>query len=179
MRNHSVFHPFTTHQHIRQTQRAGTDSLFDISGQQNLKEKNNNQRLTKDTQPTGQEKKRNMSQTSQLFSWIGWAFVPTMATRLLQAIYYSRQYGPNSPKLPCKGSARFQRDFNWILTIIVGLYLSSLVYESVRTMEKNHYDTLGLKFGTFTQKQLKTNFRKASLQYHPDKAGEAGAGMYW
>lgn len=101
-----------------------------------------------------------------------------MATRLLQAVYYSRRYGPNSPKLPRKGSARYQRDFSWILTIIVGLYLSSLVYESVRNIEENHYDTLGLKFGTFTQKQLKTNFRKASLQYHPDKAGDAGAGMY-
>ncbi|KAF9340908.1 hypothetical protein BGZ91_011913 [Linnemannia elongata] len=119
-----------------------------------------------------------MSQTSQLFSWIGWAFVPTMAARLFQAVYYSRRYGPNSPKLPRKGSARYRRDFNWILTIIVGLYLSSLVYESVRTMEENHYDTLGLKFGTFTQKQLKTNFRKASLQYHPDKAGQAGADMF-
>ncbi|KAG0065123.1 hypothetical protein BGZ89_008586 [Linnemannia elongata] len=101
-----------------------------------------------------------------------------MAARLFQAVYYSRRYGPNSPKLPRKGSARYRRDFNWILTIIVGLYLSSLVYESVRTMEENHYDTLGLKFGTFTQKQLKTNFRKASLQYHPDKAGQAGADMF-
>ncbi|KAF9540006.1 hypothetical protein EC957_004708 [Mortierella hygrophila] len=101
-----------------------------------------------------------------------------MATRLLQAVYYSRRYGSNSPKLPHKGSARYQRDFNWILTIIVGLYLLSLVYDSVRTMKENHYDTLGLKFGTFTQKQLKTNFRKASLQYHPDKAGQAGADMF-
>ncbi|KAF9121904.1 hypothetical protein BGX30_002312 [Mortierella sp. GBA39] len=101
-----------------------------------------------------------------------------MVTRLLQAVYYSRRYGPNSPKLPHKGSARYQRDFNWILTIIVGLYLLSLVHESVRTMEDNHYDTLGLKFGTFTQKQLRANFRKASLQYHPDKAGQAGADMF-
>jgi hypothetical protein len=51
------------------------------------------------------------------------------------------------------------------------------VYESVRTIEENHYDTLGLKFRSFTQKQVKTNFRKASLQYHPDKAGQTGAGM--
>ncbi|KAG0289063.1 hypothetical protein BGZ96_007298 [Linnemannia gamsii] len=100
-----------------------------------------------------------------------------MATRFLQAVYYSRKYGPNSPKLPRKGSTRFQRDFNWILAMIVGLYLASLAYESMRTMEENHYDTLGLKFGSFTQKQLKTNFRKASLQYHPDKAGQTGAGI--
>ncbi|KAF9907915.1 hypothetical protein EC991_010428 [Linnemannia zychae] len=45
-------------------------------------------------------------------------------------------------------------------------------------METNHYDTLGLKFSSFSQKQLKTNFRKASLQYHPDKVGEAGAEIF-
>ncbi|KAG0254250.1 hypothetical protein BG011_005875 [Mortierella polycephala] len=45
-------------------------------------------------------------------------------------------------------------------------------------MEPSHYDTLGLGFHTFTQKQLKTNFRKASLQYHPDKVGQAGADKY-
>ncbi|KAF9195971.1 hypothetical protein BGZ50_002773 [Haplosporangium sp. Z 11] len=45
-------------------------------------------------------------------------------------------------------------------------------------MEHNHYDTLGLGFNSFTQKQLKTNFRKASLQYHPDKVGQAGADMF-
>ncbi|KAG0372757.1 hypothetical protein BGX24_012627 [Mortierella sp. AD032] len=54
----------------------------------------------------------------------------------------------------------------------------SLVMESMRSMETNHYDTLGLKFSTFTQKQLKTNFRKASLQYHPDKVGQAGAEIF-
>ncbi|KAF9151071.1 hypothetical protein BG015_007106 [Linnemannia schmuckeri] len=94
----------------------------------------------------------------------------------LQAIYYSRRYGSNSPKLPRKGSTRFQRDFNWTLMIILGLYLSSLVYESIRTMEGNHYAILGLKFGSLTQKQFKMNFKKANLQYHPDKAEQARAG---
>ncbi|KAG0092498.1 hypothetical protein BGZ93_001031 [Podila epicladia] len=42
----------------------------------------------------------------------------------------------------------------------------------------NHYDVLDLQFSTFTQKQLRTNFRKASLQYHPDKIGEAGADIF-
>ncbi|KAK3842737.1 MAG: hypothetical protein J3R72DRAFT_442308 [Linnemannia gamsii] len=119
-----------------------------------------------------------MSPQSQFMSLIGWTFIPTTTTRFLQAIYYAGRYGSKSPSLPRQGSSRFARDFNIILITIIGLYLMSLVMESMRSMETNHYDTLGLKFSTFTQKQLKTNFRKASLQYHPDKVGQAGAEIF-
>ncbi|KAF9101294.1 hypothetical protein BGX29_005810 [Mortierella sp. GBA35] len=116
-----------------------------------------------------------MSPQSQILSLVGWAFIPTFLTHLIQLTYHAFRYGSKSPHLPRRGSVRFSTDFNRILMTIVLVYLCSLVFQGVRSMEPNHYDTLGLNFGAFTQKQLKTNFRKASLQYHPDKVGQAGA----
>ncbi|KAG0200001.1 hypothetical protein BGX33_011280 [Mortierella sp. NVP41] len=119
-----------------------------------------------------------MSPQSQILSLVGWAFIPTFLTHLIQLTYHAFRYGSKSPHLPRRGSVRFSTDFNRILMTIVLVYLCSLVFQGVRSMEPNHYDTLGLNFGTFTQKQLKTNFRKASLQYHPDKVGQAGADTF-
>ncbi|KAF9089723.1 hypothetical protein BGX23_006481 [Mortierella sp. AD031] len=119
-----------------------------------------------------------MSPQSQILSLVGWAFIPTFLTHLIQLTYHAFRYGSKSPHLPRRGSVRFSTDFNRILMTIVLVYLCSLVFQGVRSMEPNHYDTLGLNFGAFTQKQLKTNFRKASLQYHPDKVGQAGADTF-
>ncbi|KAF9920005.1 hypothetical protein FBU30_010279, partial [Linnemannia zychae] len=119
-----------------------------------------------------------MNPIPQLLSLVGWAFIPSWTARLLQAIYYAGRFGPDSPRLPRKNTPRFKRDFNIILIVAVALYLCSIVIESIRSIEPSHYETLDLKFHSFTQKQLKTNFRKASLQYHPDKYGEAGQEIF-
>lgn len=104
---------------------------------------------------------------------IGWLFLPKMAARVILNMWYRTK---NPKGRPIKDSPQHKRHFAWIFAGVIISYLSYTVIQFERALGSNHYDMLDLQFSTFTQKQLKTNFRKASLQYHPDKIGEAGEG---
>ncbi|KAG0039669.1 hypothetical protein BGZ82_007255 [Podila clonocystis] len=84
----------------------------------------------------------------------------------------------NPKRRPAKDSPQQKRHFAWIFAALIISYLSYTVIQFERALGSNHYNMLDLQFSTFTQKQLKTNFRKASLLYHPDKIGEAGAEIF-
>lgn len=104
---------------------------------------------------------------------MGWFFLPKMAASVIQNMWYRTK---NSKIRPAKDSPQYKRHFAWIFAGVVITYLSYTVIQFEQALGSNHYDMLELQFSSFTQKQLKTNFRKASLQYHPDKIGDAGAG---
>ncbi|KAF9316564.1 hypothetical protein BG003_001812 [Podila horticola] len=95
-----------------------------------------------------------------------------MAAGVIQNMWYRTK---NPKRRPAKDSRQHKRHFARIFAAVIISYLSYTVILFERALGSNHYDMLDLQFSTFTQKQLKTNFRKASLQYHPDKIGEAGA----
>ncbi|KAG9327361.1 hypothetical protein KVV02_005937 [Mortierella alpina] len=109
---------------------------------------------------------------------VGWTVVPNFVTNTLHSLWYSFRYSTKSAAIPPRGSAKHTRDRNWILCGVVLVYLVYLIRNVDRALEPSHYDVLDLGFHSFTQKQLKTNFRKASLQYHPDKAGDTGADVF-
>ncbi|KAF9579996.1 hypothetical protein BGW38_003523 [Lunasporangiospora selenospora] len=79
---------------------------------------------------------------------------------------------------PMAGTARFARDRNRIYCLVILAYLVYTLVGSYTALDKSYYDVLDLPFHRFSQKQLKTNFRRASLLYHPDKVGQAGADMF-
>ncbi|KAG0210125.1 hypothetical protein BGX28_009666 [Mortierella sp. GBA30] len=108
----------------------------------------------------------------------GWLFFPSFVANILQILWYAIKYPKASAAVPFKGSIKHTRDRNRILCGVVLLYLMYLIKEVDRMMEPNFYDTMDLRFHSFTQKQLKTNFKKASLQYHPDKAGQTGTDIF-
>ncbi|CAO3563118.1 unnamed protein product [Mortierella alpina] len=109
---------------------------------------------------------------------VGWTVVPTFVTNTLHTLWYSFRYSSKSAAIPPRGSAQHTRDRNWILCGVILFYLLYLIRNVDRALEPSHYDVLDLKFHSFTQKQLKSNFRKASLQYHPDKVGDASADIF-
>ncbi|KAF9957804.1 hypothetical protein BGZ72_001335 [Mortierella alpina] len=109
---------------------------------------------------------------------VGWAVVPSFVTNILHTLWYSFSYSNKSAAIPPRGSAKHTQDRNRILCAVILSYLLYLIHSVDRSLEPSHYDILDLGFHTFTQKQLKTNFRKASLQYHPDKVGDAGAEIF-
>ncbi|KAG0288433.1 hypothetical protein BGZ98_004264 [Dissophora globulifera] len=90
---------------------------------------------------------------------------------MLQSCWYSVRYRSKPAATPPKDSPTFKRHTSRILCGVVLAYLVYVVYEADRSLGLTHYDTLELDFHEFSQKSLKTNFRKASLQYHPDKVG--------
>ncbi|KAF9574130.1 hypothetical protein EC968_007382 [Mortierella alpina] len=109
---------------------------------------------------------------------IGWAVLPSFVTNALLTLWYSFRYSTKSAAIPPRGSVKHTRDRNFILCGVILTYLLYMIRNVDRALEPSHYDILDLGFHAFTQKQLKTNFRKASLQYHPDKVGDAGADIF-
>ncbi len=107
---------------------------------------------------------------------VGWMFVPSFVTNILHTLWYSYRYSTKTAAIPPRGSPKHTRDRNFILCGVILFYLLYLIRSVDRALEPSHYEILDLGFHSFTQKQLKTNFRKASLQHHPDKVGDAGAG---
>ncbi|KAF9914931.1 hypothetical protein BX616_007271, partial [Lobosporangium transversale] len=105
----------------------------------------------------------------------GWAFLPSIATGILQSIWYSLKYPVDSGAKPAPNTPKYRRHYNRIYCAVVLAYLAYTIIEVDRATQTNCYDLLDLNFHTFSQKQLKTSFRKASLTFHPDKVGQAGA----
>ncbi|KAF9582419.1 hypothetical protein BGW38_000229 [Lunasporangiospora selenospora] len=105
----------------------------------------------------------------------GWYILPGFATNVIQSIWYSIKYPVNSGAKPVKGSPRYHRHFNMIYCFVILGYLVYTIAEVDRATPKNFYDELDLDFHSFSQRQLKTNFRKISLLVHPDKFGQLGA----
>ncbi|KAG0370868.1 hypothetical protein BC939DRAFT_503611 [Gamsiella multidivaricata] len=108
----------------------------------------------------------------------GWAFLPSFITNVLQSIWYSFKYPVNSGAKPAPNTPKHRRHYNRIYCGVVLAYLAYTIVEVDRSTPTNCYDLLDINFHTFSQKQLRTNFRKASLMYHPDKVGEVGADTF-
>jgi len=99
-----------------------------------------------------------------------WAFLPKMATNFLQARYYEWKYAPNSPSKPKPGSPKHRRDYKRIHILVIVVYLIFNFYKSMYQEPRvpTLYETLNVS-KDFTTQQLKSNYRKLSLMYHPDK----------
>jgi hypothetical protein len=106
----------------------------------------------------------------------GWAFLPSFVTNVIQSIWYSIKYPVNSAAKPAANTPKYRRHYNRIYCGVVLAYLAYTIAEVDRSLPTNAYDYLDLGFHTFSPKQLRTNFRKASLLYHPDKVGQVGQG---
>ncbi|KAF9425459.1 hypothetical protein BGZ94_007513 [Podila epigama] len=113
------------------------------------------------------------------FVWLGglmgWMYLPNFVASLIQTIWYGTM---TEKKRPFKDSPLYRRHYARILTSVVVVYLIYGIIQYEASLGENHYDRLDLTFSTFTMKQLKSNFRKASLMYHPDKIGQAGADIF-
>lgn len=106
---------------------------------------------------------------------VGWTIVPSFATYLLQTIWYKLR----SQTAPRKGSTTYTLHSNRIFCALVLYYLVHLIIDVCQSLKPTYYDALDLQFHGFSHKQLKRNFRRASMQFHPDKVGLAGTGKQY
>jgi len=109
-------------------------------------------------------------QTNMFSGALMWAFLPKMATNFIQARYYEWKYAPNSPSKPKPGTVKYKRDYKRIHILVIIVYLIYNFYQSMYQTPRQPtlYETLNVS-KDFTTQQLKSNYRKLSLMYHPDK----------
>ncbi|RKP09473.1 hypothetical protein THASP1DRAFT_22682, partial [Thamnocephalis sphaerospora] len=84
-----------------------------------------------------------------------WAFLPDLATRLLQSVYYSMRYPVNSNARPVKGQAKYTLHYKRIYSFVVLAYLAYSVVGSYHQLPVNYYTELNQSPATFTIKDLK------------------------
>jgi hypothetical protein len=78
--------------------------------------------------------------------------------------------------MPQVGTPRYARVHRRVYVAIVSFYLLYTIRESYLLITKtpNYYDILTVPL-TVTPQELKSRFRRLTVQYHPDKAGADGA----
>ncbi|RKF79829.1 putative membrane associated chaperone [Golovinomyces cichoracearum] len=108
---------------------------------------------------------------NQIFSLIGWRYLPDLVTGWIQGIYYSLITRAGEPK-PLPGSSRYNRDRRRIYIATVSIYLIFTIYEAdweIR-QEGDFYQDLRLA-QTATDREIKSRFRRLAALHHPDKVG--------
>jgi curved DNA-binding protein CbpA len=110
-----------------------------------------------------------MSEYNLYLSLFLWAILPELVTLVFQTVYYLVRYPVDSRAKPQSGSRQYATHKRRIYTLVVLVYLSYTIYEAYQSIPANHYNVLGLHPQHYTTKELKSNFKKLSLQYHPDK----------
>ncbi|KAJ1912689.1 hypothetical protein IWQ60_009553 [Tieghemiomyces parasiticus] len=108
-----------------------------------------------------------MSSVNMWASLVGWAFLPDLVTNFLQSQYYKLWYEPASTPRP--GESRHREHRRWFYTLVIATYLAYTVTQTMVSLPPNYYKTLAVAPSAFRPKELRSHFRKLSLQHHPDK----------
>ncbi|ATY64010.1 membrane associated [Cordyceps militaris] len=113
---------------------------------------------------------------SQFLSLIGWAFLPGIATSIIQSIYYGLTVRAGDPK-PASGSPRYTSHRNTIHILVVATYLLYTIYEAHYDLRSapSFYTELGIPV-TAVDRDIKSRFRRLAALHHPDKMGAAAGG---
>lgn len=122
---------------------------------------------------------------SSNFSFIGWFIVPRVVTYLIQTVYYVAITPLGEPK-PAPNSPRHKRDKSRILATIITVYLLFTVaddFYNVINDPRNPNSSVNSLYSVLemqppvpgddnwvnAQSELRSNFRRLSRKYHPDK----------
>ncbi|KAJ1963238.1 hypothetical protein IWQ62_003279 [Dispira parvispora] len=111
--------------------------------------------------------------TSAVAKWgqlLAWAVLPDLLTSVAQRFYYRVRYpAAGTAVAPQPNTPRHKSDRNRIYTLIVVLYLLYSLVNAVVRIPPNFYQILNVPPAKMNPKELRSVFRKLSLQFHPDK----------
>src|SRR5579862_431129 len=102
-----------------------------------------------------------------LFSYLGWAFLPQLATGFLQSLYYSITIRAGDPK-PRPGTPKHENHRRRIQIAVISLYLVFTIFEAEWNLRRqgDFYQSLGVLHDV-DDKTLKSKFRRLWVAQHP------------
>jgi len=104
------------------------------------------------------------------FSWIGWRYIPDIASRRLLAFFYRFYQGVLRRQPPTPGTPQYERHRRWTYAFVVFGYALYTFYDAARTIGPNYYELLRIS-PLADEYDLKSGFRAFAKKYHPDRAG--------
>jgi hypothetical protein len=109
-----------------------------------------------------------MSALGPYLPWLGWAFLPSLATDLTLKLLYSSSLlaRPQTPNSAIKQSSR-------VRALLVAAYLAWSFYITIASRELSAYELLGVDLNSSVE-QVKKAFRRMAMLHHPDKVGAQG-----
>ena len=112
-----------------------------------------------------------MSDTlSPLFSFLGWSFLPNLATQFLQSLYY-RITLPAGTLPPQPGTPLHIRDYRRIRITVLVLYLFYTLLQSLYDVKRQgDFYTILYLTPSATDKEIRTRQRRLAAKFHPDKS---------
>ncbi|KAJ1728290.1 hypothetical protein LPJ61_004109 [Coemansia biformis] len=110
-----------------------------------------------------------MNTDSGLTSVVGWLLLPPLAAKfLLRAVHgVLRRVAPRA--VPQAGTSRHALHQRVSYVVVIAVYLVYTLWVAEQDLGDNYYHMLGLRPDGFSAAQLRRNFRRLSLQHHPDK----------
>src|SRR5690349_14927017 len=110
------------------------------------------------------------SNIAPIFSYLGWAFLPNLATQFLQSIYYRITLSAGTPH-PQPGTALYARDYRRIRILVLISYLLYTLAQSLYDVKLagDFYTLLSIDPYHTTEKEIRTRLRRLAARYHPDK----------
>ncbi|KAK5945684.1 hypothetical protein PMZ80_002891 [Knufia obscura] len=111
-----------------------------------------------------------------VLSYLGWSFLPNLATQFLQTIYYRITLSAGTPH-PQPGSPLYARDHRRIRICVLTLYLLYTLAQSLYDVKLagDFYTLLGVDPYLTTEKEIKSKVRRLAARYHPDKLGASSS----
>ncbi|RMZ89633.1 hypothetical protein DV736_g3136, partial [Chaetothyriales sp. CBS 134916] len=112
---------------------------------------------------------------STSFSYVGWAFLPSYATSLLQGLYY-RLVLPAGTSPPHPSTPQFAAHHRRIRTLVLTLYLVYTLVQSLYDIKiAGDFYTILAVTPTSSDREIKAKFRRLAAKYHPDKLSSSSS----
>ncbi|KAJ2764419.1 hypothetical protein IWQ57_005172 [Coemansia nantahalensis] len=113
-----------------------------------------------------------MAANNAMSSVVGWLLLPPLAAKvLLRVVHWVLRFTwPRA--VPQAGTSRHALHGRISYVVVVATYLAYTIWAAEQDLGDNFYHALGLRPDAFDAQQLRRNFRRLSLQLHPDKNPE-------
>ncbi|KAG0644061.1 hypothetical protein HOY80DRAFT_879137 [Tuber brumale] len=115
---------------------------------------------------------------SAILSFIGWSFLPSLATSSILSFWYRLITRAGDPR-PRPGTPTYVKAYRLVNFLVIALYLLYTIYESYSAilLEPNFYKLLSAGMRA-SDRELKGKFRRLTVMYHPDKVGTQGEAYF-
>ena len=110
------------------------------------------------------------SAITPFLSYLGWSFLPNLATSFVQSIYYRLTLRAGTAP-PRPGTPQFARDYRRVRIFVLTLYLIYTILQSLYDvkLQGDFYTLLAISPYTTSDREIKSKFRRLAAKFHPDK----------